>query len=126
MQPGDFIQPEGLLESNLFADTVIRVAAWLTIAEDLVEDVPEASQADAIAAYVYYRAYKAKADILAAKKSQAKIGDDSYSYRADQIRYYGDLASDYKAQFDAFIADVAGEIAPPRRVSVTVHKRTYF
>jgi hypothetical protein len=129
MIASDLIQPKGEIEPDLFeaddpgGDTTERVTEYLSQAEEAAGSISDADTKDkAIAAYVYYRTFLAFSRILRSMPEEHKEGDGSRRYAKSQADSFEGTALTYKAQFDAYLADVAGEIpaTSPATISVPV------
>lgn len=90
MEPGSFIEPEGMLSEGMFpgGDVEELVTAWLTDAEARTDD--EAKQR----AWVYYRAYTSIADRLNAGLASERKGDAAAAIHPSQLRYWRQRAAE--------------------------------
>jgi hypothetical protein len=117
MDVTDFISPDGLLTTALFPGQNLEtlVSAWLTEAEaraaaaDTVE-----RQTEAVAAWVYYRAYFDVWQRLSSNPSQLSLDGTSYGMGQDQINSYLTLWKSYKADYDAAMGLTRGEMIVSR------------
>lgn len=107
----DLKQPVGELESTLFpdADMTIDVAltGWLSQAITKVEadaDITTASQNEAAAAWVYYRAFSYVAQWIKAEPERITVGERTEWLGADRAKFFLDLANKWRATFEGFSA----------------------
>jgi hypothetical protein len=118
LKADQLIQPFGLLASDLFSNddpdgsTVSRVRVWLPLGYAKASAISDTATKDkAAASYVYFRAFKAKADQLAAMEAESRSASGTSSkWTKEQIAYFQSEAAKYKAQFDAYLEDEQGEI----------------
>jgi len=107
----DLQQPNGELESSLFPDPVMTIdvalTGWLSQAITKVEadaDIPTASQNNAAAAWVYYRAYTYIAQWIKAEPERITVGERTEWLGADRAKFFLDLANEWRATFEGFSA----------------------
>ena len=127
LEAKDLIQPEGELEPDLFGatepggDTQSRVAKYLVASESLVSDISDAgAKEQAQAAYVYWRAFSAKARRMQAVASRKKAGDVEVQYIVQQAKFFESEAAKYEKRFNDILADVADKSVPAKPTSRAV------
>lgn len=112
MEATDFIAPTGLLTESLFPGQTLAdlVTAWLAEAESkaAAADTLE-QQNEAIAAWVYYRAYFDVWQRLSSNPSQLSLDGTSYGMGQDQINSFLALWKSYRADYDAAMGLDRGE-----------------
>jgi hypothetical protein len=128
------IQPKGLLASDLFSNddpdgnTISRVRVWLPLGYAEASGIDSAASQDkAAASYVYYRAFEAKANQLAAIEAESRSASGTSSkWTKEQYGYYADLAAKHKSQFDAYLEDESGDMVVTIPTTVAVRTESVW
>lgn len=108
LDPEDLIYPTGELQPGLFPDGGLEehLEAWIEEAGSKTDDDSPAAK------YVYWRAYSAVAIRLAmtpnSESNDSQQTQRSKSWGKDRIEFFEKKAAEYKAAFDAEIADPPG------------------
>jgi hypothetical protein len=108
----DLIYPKGRLQPVLFPKETLAtiVEAWLSEAETKVADVDAADQDAAATHWVYYRAYSAIAERIAASPSRESFGGNSgggvestVDWGQNRADYWEKKAADELAEFESIL-----------------------
>lgn len=128
----DLIEPKGQLSKGLFPEDTTeqafedRLQSYLNIAYSLLTQAGVVSLAErdtAALAYAYHRAYKAIHQRLSSTPISVSLTDQgARTYSRDQIATFGNLASDYWTEWEAFIPD----LTPPPAIPPSAPAKTIF
>lgn len=128
--PEDLRAPKGLLELAMWPgkdvaaiDAILQV--YIDQGADEAADVDAEDVDDAVRAYAYYRAFKARAIQLASMPASLSIpNEESISRTSDQRALFDRLADDWWTTFSGFVVvedvDSGTGIVPPSGSSDTV------
>lgn len=111
MQPSDFIHPIGELQPALFPNEELAdlVDTWLAEAQGKTAALPAGCVDEATGAWVYYRAYAAVANRIAATPTrEAYFNNVDRWQSADRVEYFRRKAEEYRQRFEG-LASMAGD-----------------
>lgn len=120
----EFIHPAGELLPAFFPNEEIAslVHTWLTEAQGKTAALPAACVEPATAAWVYYRAYAAVANRIAATPTrEAYFNDVDRWHSADRVEYFRAKAEEHRARFEslASVTSDGGGVTVTQRPPMT-------
>lgn len=126
----DLIQPYGEIEPDFFEGdedddptevTFARLTAYVELGLTATATIEEeATQDNAVKAYVYWRALSAWVRQIRSVPTEQKEAEHSRKYSKEQVDAIEREALAYKVEFDDYLADEADEIAPKKSTTVAV------
>lgn len=109
LSPFDFMAPDGDLREVMYPGDDLGtqlLPAWIADAEAQTSEMATASQEAAQRAWVYHRAYRYRAVVLDNEPLRVDLDGEIATQRdGDQIRRIEARAHQYRAEYDALVAD---------------------
>jgi hypothetical protein len=106
--PADLLHPAGFVAAAWFPgeDIAAYLALWIAEGESAAPDGATTAQVDGIARpWAYYRAHRAKANMIAASSSSVQIsGAVAVSKAKDRHEYFSARAAAFLAEYEAALA----------------------